>query len=167
MFPNKNIIRCAPVGKPDSKAKERCERVGRHMSWQLMTKDRSYKRNKDRLLLGLPLHGSVFTKTFRDPVRGRNVTENVRAIDLVVPYGTGPRDIEDLERKTQIIYMPQHRAALLHSAGFFAELPEPYSMQEKSPQDKAHDEMSGFSDSGKQDLNPAKILEQHRFLDSG
>ena len=165
MFPNKNIIRCAPVGKPDSKAKERCERVGRHMSWQLMTKDRSYKRNKDRLLLGLPLHGSVFTKTYRDPVRGRNVTENVRAIDLVVPYGTGPRDIEDLERKTQIIYMPQHRAALLHSAGFFAELPEPYSMQEKSPQDKAHDEMSGFSDSGKQDLNPAKILEQHRFLD--
>lgn len=165
MFPNKNIIKSTPVGKADSAAKERCERISRHMSWQLMTKDRSYKRNKDRLLLGLPLHGSVFTKTYFDPVKKRNVTENVRAIDLVVPYGTGPRDIEDLERKTQVIYMPMHRAAWLKNAGFFSEMPEQYAMEERSEQDKAHDELSGFSDSGKIDHHPAKILEQHCYLD--
>jgi hypothetical protein len=111
------------------------------------------------------LHGSVFTKTYFDPVKKRNVTENVRAIDLVVPYGTGPRDLEDLERKTQIIWMPMHRAAFLHNAGFFTELPEPYSMADRSAQDKAHDELSGISDSGKVEHHPAKILEQHRFLD--
>src|SRR3546814_4709624 len=31
--------------------------------------------------------------------------------------------------------------------------------------DKAHDELSGLSDSGTVERNPAKILEQHRFLD--
>lgn len=165
MFPNKNIIKSAPIGKADSQSKERAERVSRHLSWQLMTKDRSYKRNKDRLLLGLPLHGSVFTKTFFDPVKKRNVTQNVRAIDMVVPYGTGPRDIEDLERKTQVVYMPMHQAAWLHEAGFFSEKPEPEALQEKSEQDRAHDELSGFTDSGQVERNPAKILEQHRFLD--
>lgn len=165
MFPNKNIIKSTPIGKADAAAKQRAERVSRHLSWQLMTRDRGYKRNKDRLLLGLPLHGSVFSKTYFDPVKKRNVTENVRAIDMVVPYGTGPRDIEDLERKTQVIYMPMHRAAWLHNAGFFSEMPEPESMQEKSAQDRAHDELSGFTDSGQVERNPAKILEQHRFLD--
>jgi hypothetical protein len=165
MFPNKNIIKGTPMGKADSQSKQRAERVSRHMSWQLMTKDRSYKRNKDRMLLGLPLHGSVFTKTYFDPVKKRNVTENVRAIDLVVPYGTGPRDLEDLERKTQVIHMPMHKAAWLKQAGFFSEMPEPESTHEKSEQDMAHDEVSGFNESGTVDRNPARIIEQHRFLD--
>ena len=165
MFPNKNIIKSMPMGKADAKAKERSERVSRHMSWQLMSRDKAYKRNKDRLLLGLPLHGSVFTKTYFDPVRKRNITENVRAIDLVVPYGTGPRDLEDLGRKTQVIYMPFHRAAYLYKAGFFLAMPEPFGNDEKSEQDTAHDEVSGFKDSGMLDDKPAKILEQHRYLD--
>ena len=165
MFPSKKVLKAAPIGKVDSDAQVRAENVSRHMSWQLMVKDRSYKRNKDRLLLGLPLHGSVFTKTYFDPIKKRNRTENVRCIDLVVPYGTGPRDIEDLERKTQVIYMPRHRAAWLFKAGFFSSMPEPHSNEEKSQQDMVHDEVSGFSDSGDSRYNPAKILEQHRFLD--
>ena len=74
------------------------------LATQLMERDESYKADKDALLLSSPLHGSVFTKTYRDPLKNRNVVENVRAVDLVVPYGTGPRRLEDIERKTHIIW---------------------------------------------------------------
>ena len=84
MFPSRDIVKAIPTGKIDSKSVERAERVAKHMSWQLMVKADNYKKNKDRLLLSLPLHGSVFTKTYFDPTVG-NVTENVRASDLVIP----------------------------------------------------------------------------------
>lgn len=169
MFPSRNIIRSIPVGKTDEKAKERAERVGTHLSWQLMVKDRSYKRNKDRLLLSLPLHGSFFTKTYRCPVRRRNITENVRATDLVVPYGTGPRDLEDIERKTEIIWMPLNKAKALTKKGFFIGDTEaweaPKKLEERNEVDQTHDDIMGLQDTAYGDGSYAKILEQHCLLD--
>jgi chaperonin GroES len=169
MFPNRNIIRAIPAGKPDPASKDRAERVGHHMSWQLLTNDKTYKKNKDRLLLSIPLHGSCFTKTFRCPVRDRNITVNVRASDLVVPYGTGPRDLEDLERKTEVIWMPLNRGKKLKRDGFFVEEPEAWSERQtisaKNDIDEAHDEAQGVQDPGYADGGYAKILEQHRLWD--
>lgn len=173
MFPNRNIIRAIPAGKSDAAARGRAERIGEHMSWQLTTKDKNYKKNKDRLLLSTPLHGSCFTKTYRCPVRKRNVTENVRAVDLVVPYGTGPRDLEDIERKTHIVWLPLNRGKKLEDQGFFIE--EPVAWEEGydegiSEPDRAHDDAMGQKEGSKiksqyADGSYARILEQHRFWD--
>ena len=52
MFPNRNIIKAIPVGKPDEQSKERAERVGTHMSWQLGVKDRgSFNRSFAKLIV--------------------------------------------------------------------------------------------------------------------
>ncbi len=169
MFPNRNIIKAIPTGKPDEKSKARAERVGTHMSWQTMVKDKSYKRNKDRLLLSVPLHGSFFTKSYYCPDRKRNVTDNVRASDLVVPYGNGPRDIEDLPRKTHVIWQPLNTGRKLKASGFFIE--EPVAWEERQPSggqnevDKAHDEAHGVQEAGYAKGGYAKILEQHRDWD--
>jgi chaperonin GroES len=168
MFPNRKIIRAIPVGKADEIAKERAERIGTHMSWQLMVKDKHYKRNKDRLLLATPLHGSVFTKSYHCPIRKRNITENVRASDFVVPYGTGPRDVEDLERKTHIIWMPLNRAKKLYKQDFFSKEPEAWEENQRSSGneiDIAHDEAHGLQEPGYSDGTYCKILEQHRLWD--
>lgn len=165
MFPNRRFIRGIPTGKTDAQSRERAERIGTHMSWQLLIKDKSYKRNKDRLLLGLPLHGSFFTKSYHCPVRKRNVVENVRPVDLVVPYGTGSRDLEDLDRKTQILWTTKVRGQKLTDSKFFLEAPEPYEGGEKLEYDKAHDQAQGIEESPYQQNNDSKILEQHRFLD--
>lgn len=165
MFPGAELVKAKPIGRPDPAAKERAIRVGRHMSWQLLVKDPSYKRNKDRLLLSMPLHGSFFTKTYHDPVRKRNVVENVRASDLVVPYGTGPRELEDLDRKTHVIWMTVNATRILAKKGFFMEAAEPFELDEKSETDKAHDEAMGLQESAYADKVHCKILEQHRLLD--
>lgn len=165
MFPSRNIIRAIPVGKSDQHSKQRAERIGIHMSWQLMVKNRTYKRDKDRLLLSLPLHGSCFTKTWYNPIRKHNVVENIRAIDLVVPYGTGPRNLEDIDRKSQVIWMSLPRAKHLVKQDYFVIEPLPYEQDEKNDQDRAHDDVMGFQETPYQDKRDAMLIEQHRLLD--
>lgn len=163
MFPSRKFVSCMPTGKSDGDARARSKRIATHMSWQLSVKDRRYKRNKDRLLTGLPLHGSVFTKTYYCPVRAQNIVENIRAVDLVVPYGSGPRDISEVERKTHIIRMPLVKAENLVESGFLAEAPKSYGGGDNGPVDDAHDDVEGNTEP--LDASIAHLLEQHCYLD--
>ena len=162
-FPNRRIIQCIPTGSVKDQTLDRCKRVAQHMSWQLLFKDQDYKKNKDRLLLSVPLHGSCFTKTYWHPILERNVVENVRAEDLVVPYGVGPRDIEDVERKTHIIWTTVNDTKILADAGFFLEEAVRYDRKETKSTDEALDEAQGLNEP--MEFGHAMILEQHRLLD--
>lgn len=165
MFPSRNIIKVIPTGEWDATKQMRADRVSQHLSWQLLVKDKTYKRNKDRLLLSCPLHGSFFTKTYYCPVRHRNVTDNVRAVDLVVPYGTGPRELEDIDRKTEILFRTVDQVKKLERAGFFSDVAEPMNQSDLNEVDHAHADAEGIQESGYGTDNLCKILEQHRLLD--
>jgi len=65
-FPNRKIITAIPIGEGSRADRDRADRVAKHMSYQLMTKDRKYKRNKRRMLHAVAQHGSFFTKVFYD-----------------------------------------------------------------------------------------------------
>lgn len=167
LFPNRgNIVACIPTLKMDPLTEARAKRVGKHMSWQLTTKDRAYKQNKDRLLQGQPLHGSYFTKAYFDPHQQRNVVELVRPEDFVVPYGIGPRDVEQIERKTQILYLTVNQTAIRAATGFFLASCEPFDGQ-KTPTQMVVDKQEGLTE-GMRD-RPEKglccVLEQHCVWD--
>lgn len=168
-FPNRSIIKAMPVGKASPGDWERADRIGKHMSWQFLVRDRGYKRNKRRLLLSVSKHGSHFTKAFYDPLSEQNQIVNVRAEDLVVPYGTGPRDIEDVERKTHVIPMPVGKGARMTAQEFFIEAPERWEAGEEKPTTAAADDAEGLHRSGieKTAADEAVVLEQHRWLDIG
>jgi len=166
MFPSRNFIKAIPVGKDDSHSIERAKRVGAHMAWQCTVKDKLYKRGKDRLLLGVPLHGSVFTKSYYCPARKRNIVDNVRAIDLTVSYGVGPRELEDIERKTHIIRMSVNKTRILKEKGVFIDEGTPAVWDEaKNNIDRAHDQSHGLTEPGMIVYQPVVLLEQHRLLD--
>lgn len=164
MFPSRNIVKAIPAGKVDGNAVERAKRISTHLSWQLTIRDLRYKRDKDRLLLSLPLHGSFFTKTYYSPLLKHNVVENVRASDLVCAYGTGPRNIEDVERKTHVIHMTENRSKILAERGYFIKPATPITLEDKNAVDIAHDQAHGITESPR-DQTLCKILEQHTFLD--
>lgn len=164
MFPNRNIIRAIPaVAGAKEEIMARADRVGNHMSWQLMVQDRDYKRNMDRLLLGLPLHGSVVRKIYYNDLLGRNVVENVRAEDFVVPYGVGPRDIHSIERKSQIIYQSVNESKILAEGGIYIEPAVPMERGDENALREADDEASGIHPVG--DHAFAKLIEQHTIID--
>lgn len=168
LFPNKgNLVACIPTLKNDPLTEARAKRVGKHMSWQILVKDRGYKQNKDRLLLGQPLHGSYFTKSYFDPLLARNVVENVRPEDLVIPYGIGPRDIEQIERKTQIVWQTVNDTAIKAAAGFYLQPCQPYDFPQKTPTQETVDKKEGITESVRD--RPEKglccVLEQHCIWD--
>lgn len=163
LFPGRTVVSAIPTLKLDPEIEARAKRVGKHMSWQLMVRDRGYKADKDRLLFGLPLHGSFFTKTYFHPVLGRNVVENVRPEDLVVPYGVGPRDIDTIERKTQIIWQTLNESYILAQAQFYSDIPEAYNNGEKTETQDEIDKNQGMTEPLEKGL--ACILEQHMVWD--
>lgn len=165
LFGPRSFIKAIPTGEADKAATNRADRIGKHMSWQLTVKDKKYKKKKDALLLAVSRDGTFFTKTYYDPIRKCNENENVRAEDLVVNYGIGARDIEDVERKTHIIWMSVNKTRILKARGFFLEEGRPWQQDDTTTTQKANEEREGLKPSIQRDDLPCKILEQHRTLD--
>ncbi|MCH7511782.1 MAG: hypothetical protein IIB19_05400 [Chloroflexi bacterium] len=164
MFPNNKIIQAIPQGEVDEQAKSRSERVTRHMTYQLIERDTLYKEDKDALLLSLAIHGSYFTKTYYDGKK--NVVENVRAEDLIVPYGVGPRKIEDVDRKTHVVWRSVNWTKIQEASGYFVDHAEAYQGQEKNETQTASEKADGITDPLYMvEGRPCKIYEQHRLLD--
>lgn len=167
-FPNRYFVDAIPVGKPSRESRERAERVGKHISYQLGVLDRTYKPNKNEMFLAAALHGSDFTKTYFSPVKGRTIIERVRALDLVIPYGTGPRKINELERKTQIKFMSLNETKVLAKTGWFVDEAHPWDESQHAtlPQ-QAIDQSEGLSAGQQMHSNESEccILEQHCLLD--
>jgi len=165
-FPNRYFVDCIPVGFPSTNARQRADRIAKHMSFQLSVVDRSYKINKNQMFMAVALHGSDFTKTYFSPTKRRNIIERVSAQELVVPYGIGSRRLEDIDRKTQIKYCSLNDVKILHKMGWYSELAKPYTQDDTNPTQQVADDAQGLAnDQWGRDSSQCCILEQHRLLD--
>ena len=68
MHPDGTPIWLSPPGEK----RKRADRVGEHMSWQLLEEMKEWEPQTDQLLLQLPIIGGACRKTYRDPIEGRN-----------------------------------------------------------------------------------------------
>lgn len=170
-FPNDTFVSAVPMRRTveDRKALEdRADRIGKHMSYQLGFQDRAYRQDKDALFLGTAVHGSFFTKTYFNEKKKRFKVDNVRPTDLVVNYTVGPARIEDLRRKSHIIYSTVGATEEMVTSGFFVEAARAAtSSVDKNTYNIKVDEVQGLSPGNntiKRD-NPAILIEQHMYLD--
>jgi len=170
-FPNDTFISAIPMRRTSanqSDLEDRAERIGHHMSYQLGFKDRTYKKEKDALFLGTAVHGSFFTKTFPDIKKLCPKIINVRPTDLVVNYTVGSCRIEDLRRKTHIIYSTVGETQDLTNKGYFTQPAQPSHYEGKTPYNVKVDESQGLNSPSNNKLKrdrPAVLLEQHFYLD--
>jgi len=79
----------------------RAEKIGDHMSWQLLDEMEEWEEETDVLLHQLPVVGSVFRKSLFNSGLGRNQSVMVSAMSLVINYKaksiyTAPRITEEL-----------------------------------------------------------------------
>lgn len=165
LFPNRSVIKAIPVGSIRPRDIERAERVAKHLSFQLLVRDKTYKKRKDALLLGVAVHGSVFTQTYYDPLKRRNCTDNIRAVDFVVPYGVGPRELEDIDRKSKVVYKSVNETKILAAAEYFLHEAKVYQGGDSDPIQDATDEIEGIADTQRDKRYWCKLIEQHRLLD--
>jgi hypothetical protein len=151
--------------------RDRAQRVAKHMNFQLNYELQDYKENKVALFLSTAVHGMMFTKAYPDFSTGAYVpkVDNVRGVDLVVPYMVGPVAMEDLPRKTHRLYPTVLETEMMARAGFFtSRCKAPASLEgAQSGQDKAAQQAEGISPSTPMDAQSmgrqALVLECHRF----
>ncbi len=98
LLPGKDIVKGAYTGREDSRA---AQRIAKFMNWQLIYDMDEFEDSMDTTLMQLPLNGMAIRKTYRDPIKKRNVTDYVSPIDFAVAYNT--KRLSDAERMSQIL----------------------------------------------------------------
>lgn len=152
----KDVCKCAVIGRdPDGKKAAQADRVGQHMSYQLLEK-MDWESELDQLLMTYSITGSEFKKTYYCPIKERNVSEMVFARDLVVDYWA--KSIDDTARVTHVIEMGQNGIVERINAGVFR---DGLSIDDFGQPDS---DETGANTADDKDI-PHVFLEQHRWLD--
>ncbi len=98
-----NVVKGKVMGEPTEEKRDRAERIGQHMSWQLLEEMEEWESDTDQMLHVLPITGCMVRKTWFDPVQGRNRSEIIFPDKIVVNYFAKA----DCPRITQVVdYYP-------------------------------------------------------------
>jgi len=169
LLPPKEIVRAYPTSVED---RPRAERVQQYMNYQLLYEMDEFEEGMDKTLIQLPIEGSVFRKTYYDPIKGRSTSQYVSAMDLVVDYST--RRLEEARRITHLLRMSRSDIMKRVLAGVYldsaAELKAPSSRQEAPGEAEIRDAVDTITGRRRPTLSQSTtserlVLEQHRGWD--
>lgn len=160
------IVKMKVVGKDeDGKLAERASRVAHHMSYQIMEEDDSWEDQMDKVLITQPIVGCAFKKTYYDPLRGHNVSENILAKDFVVSYFT--KSLEDSPRISHVVYLSNNDIYENVQRGLFCKVD--LGQERKGVEDSlkiAKDKAQGVTEPDNDDkVKPREVIEQHMWMD--
>jgi chaperonin GroES len=159
-------VKCRVVGDDmDGRKTKRADRVGAHMSFQILEQDSDWEEEMDRVLITQPIVGCAFKKTYFHPVMRRPESESILAQDLVVNYWT--KSLDKADRVTHVQYMTKNEIYERTVRGLFLELknPEPQALT-VSPLREARNKAQGVdAPEGRDSTTPFEILEQHCSID--
>jgi chaperonin GroES len=130
---------------PDGTKAQRAERIGQHMSYQLLNVMEDWDEDTDKLLLQMAIVGCAFRKTYFDSALGRNCSDLVAAKDLVYNHAVPFRK---LRRITHLLNLYKNDVTERIRSGIF----EPIELGVPSGEDS--DEDGHF-----------EFLEQHCWYD--
>jgi chaperonin GroES len=164
-------VKCRVVGDDkDGLRTLRATRVEQHMSYQLLEEDEDWESEMDKVLITQPIIGCAFKKTYYDPIRKHNVSENVLAKDLVVNYWT--KSLETASRVTHVLQMTKNEIYERTARGLWLEDVSEGRQQQWSsvamgnPLQNAQDKAQGMQPPEPNDSStPIEMLEQHCHID--
>ena len=164
-------VKCRVVGDDkDGLRALRSSRVEQHMSYQLLEEDEDWESEMDKVLITQPIVGCAFKKTYYDPIRKHNISENVLAKDLVVNYWT--KSLESASRVTHVLQMTRNEIYERTARGLWLEGVSDGRTQQGSSVamgdmlQRAQDKAQGMQPPEPNDSStPIEILEQHCHID--
>ena len=163
-------VKCRVVGEDkDGVRALRATRVEQHMSYQLLEEDEDWESEMDKVLITQPIIGCAFKKTYYDPVKKHNISENVLAKDLVVNYWT--KSLETASRVTHILQMTKNEIYERVARGLWLDVSEGRQQQWASLAmgnglQNAQDKAQGMNPPEPNDSStPIEVLEHHCHID--
>jgi chaperonin GroES len=153
------VVKGTVIGKDqDGEKEERASRIGMYMSYQVMKQMDNWEEDMDKLLIMLPIVGTVFKKTFYDKASDKIKSYVVSPKNLVVNYWA--RSLDDAERVSEIIEMPKRILIEMQKAKAFRDV----ALDDPSAEDIINKPIEGHYYSS-DDAIPYTLVEQHTFLD--
>ena len=163
-------VKCRVVGDDkDGLRALRSTRVEQHMSYQLLEEDEDWESEMDKVLITQPIIGCAFKKTYYDPIRKHNISENVLAKDLVVNYWT--KSLETASRVTHVLQMSRNEIYERVARGLWLDVSDGRSQQMSSLAmgnglQNLQDKAQGMQPPEPNDSStPIEILEHHCHID--
>jgi chaperonin GroES len=152
---NGKVVNAKPLGKdPDGAKTEIAQAVSTFMSVQLMQDMYGWEEDMDKMLIMLPILGTMFKKTYWDSLNETNCSHLVMPKNLVVNHWA--RSLCDAERISEIIEMSPRKLKERQQAGLWLDVD-----LGRAPQPL----MDTVGPSVVDDTTPYTFIEQHTFLD--
>lgn len=124
-----NLVKGRVLGPDnDGKKRERADRIGAHMTYQLLYQMPGWEEDTDRLLLVLPIVGCQFRKSYYDEIGKTNCSKTVSAEHFVVNYWA--KSLDSTPRYTHIMPMYPHEIRERIAAGIWKTIPIEQDMPE-------------------------------------
>jgi chaperonin GroES len=142
-----NVVKGKVLGKGSPEKQARADRVAKHMTFQLLEEMPGWEEDTDRMLVQLPIVGSVIRKTWFDTVAKVNRAESILPNKFVVNYWT--RSLDTCPRMTQVLDpIYPHQIKERQRAGIWLDV-----------------ELGLPTQANGDELAPHEFLEQHRLED--
>lgn len=148
---NDKVVKTSVMGlDPQGVIAMRGKRVQDHMSYQLLKQSCDWEENLDKALHVLPILGTIFKKTYYDPIEERPVSELCLPNKIVVNYNA--RSLEAARRVTHKITAYSNDIVERIRAGIYSDVDVDALKASEGHEDDTYDP-------------PMDLLEQHCFLD--
>jgi len=159
-----NVVKARVIGEdPTGEKAKRAERIGKHMSYQVLEEMENWDEDMDRACFILPIVGCIFKKIYYHQEKGYNCSDLVLPKDLVINYWA--KDLKSATTKTHVLYMTKNTVREKQLSGDYLD----YKLDQSSPKElnfemKAR-EKEGMVPPGDTSGAPLIILEQHCWFD--
>ena len=115
------VVKTKVIGKdPNGMKLDKADRISTYMSYQFMYEMTDWDEEMDKMLIMLPIVGTVFKKTYWDGDEKKIVSKLVLPMDLVV--NNWAKNIDEAERVSQIFEMSQRLVEERKRQGIFLDI---------------------------------------------
>jgi chaperonin GroES len=150
------VVKADIIGFDPQGAKvDQAKRISTFMSYQLLHEMEGWEEDMDKLLIMLPIVGTLFKKTYYSPSLKHNVSELIMPKDIVVNYWA--KNLESAERVSQRLLLTKRQIKERQMSGLYSDV------ELGDPQMRIPEKFNGTI---QQDSTlPYEIIEQHTYYD--
>jgi chaperonin GroES len=159
----KSIVKGKVIGyDPTGEKAKRAERIGKHMTYQLLEQVSNWDEDMDKLCLILPITGCVFKKNYWDNFEETIASDLILPTEIIVNYWA--KSLSDARRITQKLYMYPNTVIERQRQGLFLDVElSPPNLRGKTLEEEKN-QLRRFHGSDSEDV-PYCLYECHTYLD--
>lgn len=158
---NGQVVKSVVIGEDkDGQKEEMAIRVSKYMSYQLLNEMKGWEEDMDKMLLMLPIVGTMFKKTYWDPLTQTNKSCLIHPKNLVVNYWT--ECLDTASRVSEIIELTAREIKERQLAGIYLEDVELPTQRVPSIETRLIPDTDLHPVDG---TTPYQIIEQHTYID--